>query len=116
MYIFVYGILRQYKDRIVLPGATTAGYMYNLGPFPAVTELGGPRRIVGDILGIDQAMLDLFDTIEGVNQAHPKLGLYRREVHIIEGYSCWVYLYNGDITGYAPISDWAQHNNIRGIS
>lgn len=116
MYIFVYGILRQYKDRIVLPDATTAGYMYDLGAFPGITKLGGPRIVVGDILSIDANTLQRFDIIEGVNLVQPELGLYRREQHIIEGYPCWIYLYNGDISGCAPVSDWAQHNKLRGIS
>lgn len=80
MLVMVYGTLKKgfgnhylLKDSEYLGPATTAGTMYSLGAFPAVS-LGGEAVVHGEVYSVDATTLQRLDKLEGFP------GWYNREV------------------------------------
>lgn len=111
MYLFVYGILKG-QGELVHKRYKVNGSMYDLGSYPGITELGSNREAVGNIIRITQSELDQFDRIEGVNPLDPRAGLYRREIIPTPYGSCYIYLYNRDVTGCPPISEFTPYYQL----
>lgn len=82
--LFVYGIL---KERFEGTPATIKAKCYNLGAYPAITELGSGHKVHGKIITVDAETLEELDAIEGFPY------LYHRQIIEIDGVYCQVYVY-----------------------
>ena len=82
--LFVYGIL---KDTTPGKKAWVIAKCYDLGAYPAITELGEGWLVEGKIIEVDQDTLNYFDQIEG----YPDL--YHRQLVEINGEHCQVYVF-----------------------
>ena len=119
-YLFVYGTLRTSRVPVGLRGiigslvrlgrATTAGTLYDLGPYPAAV-FEGDRQIVGEVLELpdDPRVLAALDDYEGFRSDDVQVSLYlrvRRPATLADGrrLECWAYAYNGDVTGFPQIA------------
>lgn len=105
--VFTYGILKN-RGVLIHERYKLNASMYDLGPFPAITELGTNRQAVGNIIAIDPSTLETFDRIEGINPEAPTDGLYRRETIATPYGPCFIYVYNGEVSKAVPISEWTD--------
>lgn len=82
--VFVYGILKK-----MFPGEPAAikAVAKDLGPYPAITQLGGDRDLKGKLIWVDADTLAELDLIEGVPT------LYTRELIQINGLNVFVYVF-----------------------
>ena len=102
MLLFTYGILQE-SATVVKKDCVIKGLMYDLGSFPVVTAVEPTvgYTIVGTLLEVTEENLVEFDLIEGVSS-----NMYRRQLIDTPQGEAWIYLYNGDVRGLAPISRW----------
>jgi len=92
--LFVYGTLMTGKR----PTDCVVGTLFNLGAFPGII-LNGRTLVKGEILEVNESMLEQLDVYEGVSS-----GLYRRElIKTFNGVEAWIYLFNKTIPEYAKI-------------
>ncbi|HVX12961.1 MAG TPA: gamma-glutamylcyclotransferase family protein [Pirellulales bacterium] len=125
-YLFVYGTLRASCVPAELQGlvgsfvplgpATTAGVLYDLGPYPGAV-FGGDGQIAGEVFELpdDRRVLAALDDYEGFLPHDPQGSLYirvRRTVALSDGrqLECWAYAYQDDVTGRQRIlcGDWLR--------
>ena len=83
--VFVYGIL---KARFQGEETSIKATCYDLGPYPAITKLGGKGSLKGKLIYVDADTLEKFDLIEGVPN------LYRRDIVKIGNINAFVYVYS----------------------
>jgi len=97
--LFVYGIL---KDRFEGVDATITAKCYDLGPYPAITELGVGWPVQGKIIEVDADTLAELDRIEGTPV------LYHRQLIEVGGQYVQVYVYTDprELVGTAPCFNW----------
>ena len=98
--LFVYGIL---KDRFEGIPATITARCYDLGPYPAITELNAGWPVHGKIISVDADTLSQLDFIEG----YPDL--YHRQLIKINDEYVQVYVY----TDPSKISDFPPCINFK---
>ena len=98
-YVFVYGTLKsgQYNNRVMTLGgnakllygqAEVRGRLYDLGPFPAMTQEGG-KSVKGEVWVVDDDVLERLDHLEG----HPQF--YKRVQEPLlysPDFKVWVYV------------------------
>jgi gamma-glutamylcyclotransferase (GGCT)/AIG2-like uncharacterized protein YtfP len=123
MYLIVYGLLKTggsldhyLPTHSSTPIALSGWKMHDLGAFPGVVPGTDDDVIYAELKEFNLSeieevnLLADLDAVEGV-----KHGLYRRSsvsVHIPrvtnspELCSCWIYVYNGDVTGCTAIERW----------
>ena len=99
----IYGTLQHPRWNMKILGQfTLAGNLYDLGPFPGVTALGGDNRFKASVTEIDTVKLQVFDAYEGVDA-----GLYRRELISTPLGMAHIYIYNRELPGDATlITEW----------
>ncbi|HYT91195.1 MAG TPA: gamma-glutamylcyclotransferase family protein [Gemmataceae bacterium] len=113
--LFVYGSLRHASGhplaaflagRARLLGAgSVAGRLYDLGPYPGMTDpLATGDRVRGDVYELDapEAILAVLDDYEGCGPASPQPHLYERVVLPAmlgngDTRAVWVYAYRGSL-------------------
>jgi gamma-glutamylcyclotransferase (GGCT)/AIG2-like uncharacterized protein YtfP len=105
--LFAYGILKN-KGKVIAENVAINAEMFDLGSFPAITTLNTLSVAFGNIIEINNAELQHFDSIEGVDKYNLSEGLYRREtVYIpIVKQHVWIYLYNGVPNTSKRIHNW----------
>jgi gamma-glutamylcyclotransferase (GGCT)/AIG2-like uncharacterized protein YtfP len=123
-YLFAYGTLRPGRE----PGeiapmtaklrAVGAGFvrgsLYDLGEYPgAVLDDSADNEIAGTVLElpVDAGVLEQLDAYEGYDPAVPATSLFVRVLHrvtLVSGgeLTCWIYVYNGDLTGTRRVGGW----------
>jgi len=119
--LFVYGTLRRGSGHPLacrlqqgaeyLGLATVAGRLYRVAHYPGLVPARQPgQRVVGDLFRLRQprALLAWLDRYEECGPGFPRPTEYLRRavrVHPLGGAPCraWVYLYNRDTAGLAPI-------------
>jgi gamma-glutamylcyclotransferase (GGCT)/AIG2-like uncharacterized protein YtfP len=133
-FLFVYGTLRrgEYADLHKQSGHFNIkpcgvdhinGRIYHLGaypgfkPFKGLTEfVSNKPTVVGErFLVLDPAIGAFLDAYEGYISENPKEGLYdRQKFATCNGYSAWVYIYNGPISSDQIIQsgDWCKNPDI----
>lgn len=117
MRVFVYGSLKRghYNNRH-LDGATYLGEyrtppkyaLYDLGPFPAMTEADRGVSVQGEVYLIDSKTLDRLDRLEG----HPRF--YERKTMMCGKYGrCLVYLLSqGDVPHDSTLIENGVWNDV----
>lgn len=106
-YYFVYGTLkREYGNNHILSESSTAKFieeavtepeftLYNLGPFPGVSDTGN-TAVHGEIWSVEDAYTKLrLDRLEGYRKDDPKSGLYDKKIIKIKDKEVNIYLING---------------------
>jgi gamma-glutamylcyclotransferase (GGCT)/AIG2-like uncharacterized protein YtfP len=118
--IFVYGSLLSglynhayLRDQEFLGLAETKPCytLLSLNSFPGLHE-GGCTSVKGEVYEIDETTLRGIDTLEGIDEDVPGLGLYRRELIELQGdIKVLGYIYNGRENKNIRIKsgDWKQH-------
>ena len=103
MRLFTYGILQEAGD-VLYRNVWTRAKMFDLGPYPAITAVGGDERVRGNIIKVTEKELKQFDLIEGVPT------LYQREVVDVPGIGpCFIYVYQRPVPPEArQINHWKQ--------
>lgn len=109
-YFFVYGtlksgygnnrILQQSPTALLVENAATAPEfnLYDLGPYPGVTE-GGDTSIKGEIWSVsDVATKNRLDMLEGYNPIAPDKGHYNKKIIDINDKKVNIYLINRQYT------------------
>jgi gamma-glutamylcyclotransferase (GGCT)/AIG2-like uncharacterized protein YtfP len=122
-YLFVYGSLMsaaghamgtrlRAEARLVGP-ATMQGRLYRVGWYPGAVESAEPgQRMHGEVYALDDSAKSLawLDDYEGIVPGDQQAGEYRRlerGVRLATGEEliAWVYLYQKDVAGLAPVPD-----------
>jgi gamma-glutamylcyclotransferase (GGCT)/AIG2-like uncharacterized protein YtfP len=93
-----------------------AGILYNLGPYPALSE--GKGMVHGELFEVtDPAAFGAMDAFEEYDPVRPKLSAYLRvRVRLTDpDLECWVYRYNRPLRGVprVPGGDWLKHRRVR---
>lgn len=120
---FVYGTLKRGQSNYPLIAtavqtaipATIRGRLYDVGPFPALSE--GDERVRGEVLLVDPAelsrLLVVLDRLEGYEPSDPAGSMYLRRV--VEAatddgamVAAYAYFYNRDPVGmrHLPDGEW----------
>jgi gamma-glutamylcyclotransferase (GGCT)/AIG2-like uncharacterized protein YtfP len=100
--------------------ATVQGFLYDLGPYPAVTVCGTTSRILGEIVEIDcDQTWHALDRYEGCPRQGEGDGLYSRvrttaTLKSGESVDCWIYVYNCDLSRAKVIESgcWRTHRGL----
>ena len=101
-------------------GGTVRGFLYDLGPYPAVTIGGTDRFIRGELVEIDSDQTwDALDRYEGCPRVGEGDGLYSRvrttaTLETGESVDCWIYVYNRDLSSAKVIESgcWRTHRGL----
>ena len=101
--LFTYGILKNHGETVVTNHVIDAT-MFDLGAFPAITELNTGMKVYGNIIEVTAEDIEYFDMVEGVPS------LYRREVIETPVGNAFIYLYQDAIElGDLPqIENWGM--------
>ena len=121
--LFVYGSLRsgfrspayEYISRYfhLIGNAKVKGKLFDLGNYPGAVPSSDESFITGELYEINDASqfawaIAQLDDYEGIDPSEGEEKLYRRELVDAlvnnETIPAWIYWYNGDVTGRAPIS------------
>lgn len=120
--LFVYGSLRsgfkssayEYISRYftLIGEAKVKGEMFDMGSYPAATPTTKDKFVIGELYRITHEnefawAIGQLDDYEGVTVDVDEVQLYKRELtevfihdHITHA---WIYWYNGDVSGRAPV-------------
>lgn len=131
-YIFVYGTLRkmvnQEKHALMSPFChfVCTGYclgkLYEIDKYPGLVLDKSGLEILGEIYKITDKskLLSILDKYEGCTPDNEKPYEYTRDIIRINSdngneYSCWVYLFQWDVTQYSEIKlgDYSQFNKLK---
>jgi len=110
--LFAYGILKE-RGNVLYRNVRINADMYDLGGFPAITNLYTYDSALGNVLEVTEEELDNYDRIEGVDLEHPLEGLYRRDAIFIPEINeeVWIYVYNQIISHLEKINVWERHGS-----